>query len=94
MTEHIVDGVVSAEVDTKSRRIVYKGTLGAETAAVPSEPVNVLWKASGQGHLVGERQKTLTERWNEAYDEDARREDEEFVENVKRYQRKRLSDEW
>jgi hypothetical protein len=56
--------------------------------------VNVLWKASGKGHLVGERQKTLTERFNEAYDEDARREDEEFVENLKRYQRKRLSDEW
>jgi hypothetical protein len=41
-----------------------------------------------------EESKTLTERFNEAYDEEARQEDEEFVENVKRYQHKRFSDEW
>ena len=94
MTEHIVDGVVSAEVDTKSRRIVYKGTLGAETAAVPSEPVNVLWKVSGQGHLVGEDQKTLTERLSEAYDEEARQEDEAFLAQLKEYHDRRFSEEW
>ena len=52
MTEQAVEGVVSAEVDTEHRTIVLKGRLGAETAAVPSEPVNVLWKASGQGHVL------------------------------------------
>jgi hypothetical protein len=91
MTEQVVEGVVGAEVDTESRKLVHKGILGSETAAVPSEPVSLRWKASGQGHLVGER---LIERFNEAYDEDARREDEEFVKNVKKYHRKRFSDEW
>ena len=38
--------------------------------------------------------KTLTERFNEAYDEEAKREDEEFVKNLKRYHRRRFSDEW
>jgi hypothetical protein len=38
--------------------------------------------------------KTLTERFNEAYDEEAKQEDEEFVRNLKRYHRRRFSDEW
>jgi len=41
-----------------------------------------------------EHPKRLSERFNEAYDEEAKREDEEFVKNVKRYHRKRFSDEW
>jgi hypothetical protein len=94
MTEQVVEGVVSAEVDAESHKIMPKGTLGAETAVDPSEPVNVNWTASGQGHLIGERPKTLTERFNEAYDEEAKREDEEFVRNLKRYHRRRFSDEW
>jgi hypothetical protein len=55
MTEEIVEGVVSAEVDTVSRRIVPKGTLGAETSAVPPEPVNLAWKKRGQGYLIGKQ---------------------------------------
>jgi hypothetical protein len=39
-------------------------------------------------------ERTLAERFNEAYDVDARREDEEFVTNLKRYHRRRFSDEW
>jgi tRNA A-37 threonylcarbamoyl transferase component Bud32 len=38
--------------------------------------------------------ESLTEQFNEAYDEEARREDEEFVKNLKRYHRRRFSDEW
>jgi hypothetical protein len=53
MTEQI-EGVFSAEVDIEGCRIVQKGTLGASTSTVPSRPINVIWKASGQGHLVGE----------------------------------------
>jgi hypothetical protein len=41
-----------------------------------------------------ERPKTLTERFNETYDEEARQDDEEFVKNLKRYHRRRFSDEW
>lgn len=37
---------------------------------------------------------SLTERFNEAYDEEAKREDEEFVKHVKKYHRRRFSDEW
>jgi hypothetical protein len=39
-------------------------------------------------------EKSLTEQFNEAYDEEIRREDEEFVKNLKRYHRRRFSDEW
>jgi hypothetical protein len=70
MTEQIVEGVVSAEVDAESRRIVRKGTLGAETAAVPSEPSRAHWQLHGQGHLVGEGRKTLAERLDDAYRDD------------------------
>jgi hypothetical protein len=41
----------------------------------------------------GERPKTLTERFNEAYDEDARREDEEFFRTTKAYYRRRFNAE-
>ena len=71
MAEQAVEGVVSAEVDTESRKIIHKGILGSETAAVPSEPVNVLWQLRGQGHLVGEGRKTLAERLDDAYRDDA-----------------------
>lgn len=53
MTEQ-VEGVFSAEVDTESCRIVRKGTLGAETSVIPSEPINVIWRASGHGRLISE----------------------------------------
>ncbi len=71
MTEQIVEGVISAEVDAEHRRIVPKGKLGAETSAVPSEPINVSWQLHGQGHLVGEGRKTLAERLDDAYRDDA-----------------------
>jgi len=71
MTEQVVEGVNSAEVDVEQHRIVQKGKLGAETAAVPSEPVNVLWRIRGQGHLVGEGRKPLAERLDDAYRDDA-----------------------
>lgn len=58
MTEQVV-GVVNAEVDTESQSIVPKGNLGAETSVEPSEPVSVIWKATGQGRLIGERPKTV-----------------------------------
>ena len=67
MTEQVVEGVNSAEVDAEHHRIVPKGKLGAETAANPSEPINVLWQVHGQGHLIGEGRKTLAERVSEAY---------------------------
>ncbi len=69
MTEQIVEGVISAEVDVERHRIVPKGKLGAETSAVPSEPISVHWQLEGQGHLVGEGRKTLAERLNEAYND-------------------------
>ncbi len=93
MAEQTVEGIFSAEVDPERRRLVPKGTLGAETAAIPSEPVNVLWKASGQGHLIGEHPKSLTERFNEAYDEEARREDDEFFGTTRAYYRRRFHTE-
>ena len=40
-----------------------------------------------------ERHKTLTERFNEAYDEEARREDEEFFRTTERYYRRRFNAE-
>jgi hypothetical protein len=67
MTERVVEGVISAEVDAEHHRIVPKGKLGSETAAIPSRPVNVLWQIHGQGHLVGEGRKTLAERLDDAY---------------------------
>jgi hypothetical protein len=48
MTEQIVEGVISAEVDAERRRIVLKGKLGAETSAVPPAPINVLWRLHGK----------------------------------------------
>jgi hypothetical protein len=94
MTTEQVKGVISAEVDTTSCRIIRKGLLGAETSAGPSKPINVIWKASGQGYLIGKYPKTLTERFNEVHDEDAEREDAEFLAQLKHYHSRRFSDEW
>lgn len=94
MAEQIVEGVVSVEVDAERRRLVRKGVLGAETAAVPSEPVNMLWKASGQGHLVGEGGKTLAERLNDAYRNDVLEpEEKELLDRAANQFGRRLSDE-
>jgi hypothetical protein len=41
----------------------------------------------------GERRMTLTERFNAAYDEDARREDEEFFRTTEAYYRRRFNAE-
>lgn len=82
MAEQVVDGVVSAEVDTKGRKIVPKGMLGAQTSAVPSEPVNVLWKASGQGRLIGDRPKTLAERVRESYKHPLEPEEKELLDHA------------
>jgi hypothetical protein len=95
MSEQIVEGVVSAEVDEANERIVEKGMLGEETAG--ARRVFISWSmqdAAGKAHFIEEQPKTLTERFNESYDDDARREDEEFVKNLKRYHRRRFSDEW
>src|SRR5829696_7385381 len=51
MTEQMV-GVVRAEVDAESHRIVPKDRLGANTSGMSSEPVNIRWKKEGQGHLI------------------------------------------
>lgn len=94
MTEQIV-GLVSAEVDTVRQRLVPTENPGAKTSGASSGPVNVLWKkASGQGSIIGHQEKTLAERFDEAYDEQAVRDDEEFVRNLKRYHRRRFSGEW
>ena len=49
------------------------------------------------GAKIGDTQfrivKTLTERFNEAYDEEAKREDEEFLRSTKAYYRRRYSNE-
>lgn len=37
--------------------------------------------------------RSVTERLNEAYDEKAEREDEEFLKNVKKYHRRRFSED-
>ena len=54
--------------------------------------------AATEGASVGQtrfrltkRHKSLTERFNEAYDEDARREDEEFFKTTKAYYRRRFN---
>ncbi len=71
MTEQIVEGMIRAKVDTERRRIVPKDELDAETVAVPSKPVNVIWQVqSGQVRLIGEQSKSVTERLNEAYRDD------------------------
>jgi hypothetical protein len=74
MTEQI-EGVFSAEVDTKHHRIVRKGPLGAETSAVPPEPINVIWRASGHGRLIREHpssgaldDKVINELKNDLYE--------------------------
>jgi hypothetical protein len=77
MTEQVVEGVNRAEVDAEHHRIVPKGKLGAETAANPSKPINVLWQIHGQGHLIGEGRKTLAERLEAAYRDDALTPEEE-----------------
>jgi hypothetical protein len=93
MTEQIVDGVVSAEVDTESRRIVHKGTLGAETAAVPSKPTNVNWKKRGEVRIIGQHHKTLAERLDDAYrDDELEPEEREFL-DLTREHFSRLNDE-
>jgi hypothetical protein len=94
MTEQIVDGVVSAEVDAESRRIVHKGTLGAETAAVPSKPVNVKWRKRGQVRLISEDHKTLAERLDDAYRDDVLEPEEKgLLDRAAKQFGRRLSDE-
>jgi hypothetical protein len=96
MTEQVM-GVVSAEADPETQRIAPTGTLGAETSGSSSEQQEVKWniiRRAGKERVIGASLKSLTERFNKAYDEEARREDEEFVKNLKRYHRRRFSDEW
>lgn len=71
MTEQIVEGVIRGEVDVEHHTIILTGELGEETASVPSEPINVSWQLRGQGYLVGEDRKTLAERLDDAYRDDA-----------------------
>jgi hypothetical protein len=95
MTEQVVvEGVVSAEVDSESRRIVRKGTLGAETLGASSPKVFISWSlrgATGNERFIEDQPKTLTEKFNEAYDEEARQEDEEFFRATKTYYRRRFN---
>lgn len=92
MTEQ-VEGVLSAEVDEASRTITYTGVLGAETSGASPEGQGIMWDVKtvriGNVHLIGRHSKTLTERFNEAYDEDAKKEDEEFFKTSKAYYRRR-----
>lgn len=94
MTEQVVEGVVSTEVDEANQRIVEKGMLGAETSG--ARRVFISWSmqdAAGNAHFIEEQTKTLTERFNEAYDDDARREDEEFFRTTRAYYRRRFNAE-
>ena len=94
MTEQVARGVVSTEVDTKGREIVPK------TVTVPSKPVNVIWQASGQVRLIGERyeearreDEALTRAYNEAYDGEMEEEEKEMTRHIRSYHRRRFSDE-
>jgi hypothetical protein len=49
--------------------------------------------AAGKAHFIEEQPKTLTERFNEAYDDDAQREDEEFFRTTRAYYRRRFNAE-
>jgi hypothetical protein len=96
MTEQIVEGVVSAEVDTESSTIVPKGTLGAETSGASPQKIFVSWSISGrtgQEHLIDGSPKTLTERLSEAYSgDDLEPEEREFL-DLTREHFSRLDDE-
>ena len=86
--------VVSAEVDPQTHTFVPTGILGAETSGSSMVERKVQWilrSTTGQARFIEERPKTLTEQFNEAYDEDARREDEEFVRTTKAYYRRRFN---
>lgn len=87
MTEQIVEGVVSTEVDTEGREIV------PNTATVPSRPVNVIWQASGQVRLIGEQPKTLAERVREAYRNRLQPEEKELLDRAATQFGSRLSNE-
>ncbi len=83
MTEQVV-GVLSAEVDTESRTIVPKGTLGAETLGASSPKVFISWHlrgATGTERFIDDRPEAITERLNEAHrDNDLEPEEREFLE--------------
>jgi hypothetical protein len=87
MTEQIVEGVVSAEVDTEGREIV------PNTATVPSRPVNVIWQASGQVRLIEERPKALAERVREAYQGGLEPKEKELLDRAAEQLGRRLSGE-
>jgi hypothetical protein len=93
MTEQFVEGVVSAEVDAERQRIVQKGPLGAETSAVPPEPVNLTWKKRGQGRLIGEHPKTLAERISEAYTDGLEPGEKELLDHAAEQFGRRLTNE-
>jgi len=94
MTEQMIEGVISAEMDAERHRLVPKGKLGAETSTVPSKPVNVLWQHHGQGHLIGESRKTLAERLADAYHDDALEPEEKgLLDRAANQFGRRLSDE-
>lgn len=91
MTEQ-VPGIVSAEVDPVTRRIGETGILGAETSGASPKQPKTKWSVQGaleQVHIIEGPRKILTEQLNEAYDEEAGREDEEFLRNTKAYYRRR-----
>jgi hypothetical protein len=95
MTEQVM-GILSAEVDPETHKISFTGTLGAETCGASPERLKITWilhGATGKERLIEEQPKTLTERFNKAYDEDARREDEAFFRTTEEYYRRRFNAE-
>jgi hypothetical protein len=84
MTEQVMGGVVSAEVDQANQRIVERGTLGAETSGASPQRISTSWNlrgTTGEERFIEGRPKTITERLNEAYqDDDLEPEEREFLE--------------
>lgn len=87
MTEQVVRGVVSTEVDTEGRKIVPK------TATVPSKPVNVVWQTDGPVRLIGEQPKTLAERVADAYGDRLESREKEILDSAAEQLGRRLSNE-
>lgn len=84
--QQLIDGEHVEYVDAK----VSVFTRPLRVVAAP-EPRDELARRK-QEDIPGQA-KTLTERLNEAYDEEAEREDEEFFRNTKTYYRRRFSAE-
>ena len=89
MPEQTID-VVSGSGNVVNPNIgVPDGVPAAETMGVNLGGTRITW-VKVKGVTI---RKTLTQRFNEAYDEEAKREDEEFFRNTKAYYSRRFSAE-